>query len=205
MKPPEACAAAPRALDTFHAFEKVVGMGQVIGQAALIAVVSIAAVLGGCAALAPTPTEIPIGGVREPVTRQDRAAAREGMPGGLLEPAWLPGGFELVNVGYIGTANQVETVDLNYDDGSNYVHIWQTHLSADQLGETDPFPLGDPIAIGGDVEWHANALPAEQAGRKGVMEFSARLPDGRTVSVDSDLDADVMERVLESLYLRIAP
>lgn len=179
-------------------------MGQMTRQVALIAVVFTVA-LGGCAALAPAPTEIPIGGVREPVTRQDLAAAREGMPGGLLEPAWLPGGFELVNVGYIGAANQIETVDMNYGDGTNYLHIWQTQVSPDELGETDPVPLGDPIAIGGDVEWHANPLPGAQGGRGGIVEFSARLPDGRTVSVDGDLDADVMKRVLESLYLRAAP
>jgi hypothetical protein len=66
------------------------------------------------------------------------------MADGLLEPAWLPNRFELVNVAYIGDADQIETVDLNYDDGTNCVHIWQTQLSPDQLGESDPFPLGDP-------------------------------------------------------------
>lgn len=45
-------------------------------------------------------TEIPVGGVREPITRHDLAAARSGMPGGLLEPAWLPDGFALVHVNY---------------------------------------------------------------------------------------------------------
>jgi len=35
-----------------------------------------------------------------------------------------------------------------------------------------------------------------------VIEFSTRLEDGRTVTVDSDLDEDTMGRVLESLYLQ---
>jgi len=174
-------------------------------QATLLVAVSMTVALVGCAALTPTPAEIPIGGVREPFTRQDLAAARERMPGGLLEPAWLPDRFELVHVGRSGGANQIETVDLDYSDGTSYVHIWQTHLSPDQLGGSDPFPLGVPVGIGGEVEWHANALSAAQVFREGVVEYSARLPDGRTVSVDSDLDADVMRRVLESLLLRAAP
>jgi hypothetical protein len=151
-------------------------------------------VLAGCGLGVPTPSEIPIGGLREPFTRENLVAAREGMPGGLLEPGWLPDGFVLVHADFIG-----ETVDLAYEGAGRYLHIWQTHVSPDQLGESDPVPKGEPLEGTG---WNANPLPAQQVGRAGVVEYSARLADGRTVSVDSDLEASVIERVLASLYLR---
>jgi hypothetical protein len=34
-----------------------------------------------------------------------------------------------------------------------------------------------------------------------VVEYAARLDDGRTVTIDTDLDVDTMRRVLESLLL----
>jgi hypothetical protein len=151
-------------------------------------------VLAGCGLGVPTPTEIPIGGVREPFTRENLVAARAGMPGGLLEPGWLPDGFVLVHADYIG-----ESVDLAYEGAGRSLHIWQTHISPDQLGESDPVPKGEPLE---GTEWNANPLPAAQVGRAGVVEYSARLADGRTVSVDSDLEASAIERVLASLYLR---
>jgi hypothetical protein len=149
---------------------------------------------------APVPTDIPIAGVREPMTRQDLAAARDGMAGGLVEPAWLPDGFRLVHIGYCGALEQ--STDLYYDDGEHYLHIWQAHRDPAELGNSDPVPLGEPMAIGGDVEWHANTRVAAQTGRIGVVEYSARWPDGRTISVDSDLDSDLMVRVLESIAVR---
>lgn len=51
---------------------------------------------------------------------------------------------------------------------------------------------------GGNGDQHA-----EQVGRDGVVEYSARLPDGGTVTVDSNLDDAVMKRVLDSLYVRV--
>jgi hypothetical protein len=121
------------------------------------------------------------------------------MPGGLLEPGWLPDGFVLVHADFIEAGNRIESVDLAYDRAGSYLHIWQTHISPDQLGESDPVPQGEPLE---GTEWNANPLPAAQVGRAGVVEYSARLADGRTVSVDSDLEASVIERVLALLYLR---
>ena len=98
-----------------------------------------------------------------------------------------------------GAANEIQSVDLGYDGVTHYLHIWQSHATPDQLGEIDPLPKGEPIE---GTEWNANPLPAAQVGRPGVIEFSTRLEDGRTVTVDSDLDEDTMGRVLESLYLQ---
>lgn len=156
-------------------------------------------VLAGCSASMPRPTDIPVGGARAPITQQNRVAAREGMPGGLLEPGWLPDGFVLVSADYIEADDQIESVDVSYQGPSHYLHIWQTNASPEHLGDKDPVPMGQPIA--GTV-WGANPLPAAQIGRAGVVEYSARLADGRTASIDSDLDADTMKRVLEMLYLR---
>lgn len=150
--------------------------------------------------MAPTATEIPIGGAREPMTRQDLAAAREGMPGGLLEPGWLPDGFALVNVSYLRAMGEIESVDLQYGDGTNYLHIWQTTMSPEKLGTKDPVKGGETIAIG-DIEWTADDLFVFNGVANGV-QFSARLTDGRTVSIDSDLDVETMRAVIESLYLR---
>jgi hypothetical protein len=90
-------------------------------------------------------------------------------------------------------------VDLEYDGGTHYVHIWQTNAAPEHLGDKDPVSLGEPMP---GTEWGANPLPAGQVGRPGVVEYSARLPDGRTASIDSDLDTDTMKRVLDSLQLR---
>lgn len=156
-------------------------------------------VLAGCGLGVPTPSEIPIRGIREPITRENLVAAREGMTGGLLEPGWLPDGFVLVHAEYIEAGNRIESVDLAYDGAGRYLHMWQTHISPDQLGESDPVAKGEPLR---GTEWNANPLPAAQVGRAGVVEYSARLADGRTVTVDSDLDPRVIERVLAALYLR---
>jgi hypothetical protein len=51
-------------------------------------------------------------------------------------------------------------------------------------------------------DWSANPLSEAQVGRAGVVEYSSRLDDGRTVTVDTDLDRGTSLRVLESLILR---
>ncbi len=155
-------------------------------------------VLAGCGANMPTPTDIPVGGVRAPITQQNLVAAREGMPGGLLEPGWLPDGFVLVNAEYGGAGDEM-SVDLFYVGPSHQLHIWQTRISPAELGAQDPVPMGQPLQ---DTGWNANPLPAAQVGGDGVVEFSTRLEDGRTITLDSDLDEGTMRRVLDSLYFR---
>ena len=154
--------------------------------------------LVGCSATAAAPTEFPIGGLREPITRQNLADVQREFPGEFLQAGWLPAGFELVNVEYVESANRIESVDLQYAFGDASLHIWQSELPDEDLATKDPVATGDPISIGG-VNWHANALPATQAGRAGVIAFSARMADGHSISIDGNLGADVMKHVLESL------
>lgn len=145
-----------------------------------------------------TPSEIPVGGVREPITRQNLAAARNGYAGGLLEPGWLPNGFVLVYAEYNQQGGDLDSVDLRYEADGHYLHVWQTHASPEALGQKDPVAKGEPMP---GTRWNSYPLPAEQAGGDGVVEYSARLDDERTVSIDSDLDQDTMRHVLDSVYL----
>lgn len=121
------------------------------------------------------------------------------MAGGLLEASWLPDGFALVNAEFDAGGDRVWSVDLVYEGSGHYVHVWQTHVSPEELGDQDPVLLGEPIPSTG---WRANPLPAAQVGRAGVVEFSTRLDDGRTVSIDSDLERTMMLRILDALVLR---
>ncbi len=155
--------------------------------------------LAGCGLALPAPAEIPIGGVRAAITGENLAAARSEMDGGLLEPGWLPDGFVLVHADYIGRGNRIDSVDLFYEGGTNYLHVWQSHVSPDDLGAVDPVRNGAPLE---GTDWNANPLPEAQVGRPGVVDYSTRLDDGRTVTVDSDLDVETMRRVLDLLYLR---
>ena len=146
------------------------------------------------------PDEIPVGGIREPITRENLVAARERMEGGLLEPGWLPDGFALVNAEFDASGDRVWSVDLAYEAANGqYVHIFQTHFPAGQAGAQDPLALGEPIP---GTAWNRRVVPAGQVGRPGVVEFSTRLDDGRTVLVDSDLDQETMLRILGSLVVR---
>jgi hypothetical protein len=144
------------------------------------------------------PREIPIGGDRQDITREDLAVAR-GMPGGLLEPTWLPDGFELVHVTFDVLGDAMRSVDLTYLAGLTEVHVWQTNIPPEELGPDDPVALGEPFQGTG---WNAQVLPVEQVGQQGVVEYATRLPDDRTVSVLSDLQPDVMRRILDSMQLR---
>jgi hypothetical protein len=154
--------------------------------------------VGGTACGLPEP--VPVGGVRAPITAENLSAARSLMPAGLLEPGWLPEGFELVHADYIKVGRHIETVDLAYQGPTGSLHIWQTALSPDELADKDPLAMGDPIP---ESEWNANPIPPAQTGRElPVVEYSRRLDDGRTVTVDSDLPDDVMRQVLEALVIR---
>jgi hypothetical protein len=120
------------------------------------------------------------------------------MPGGLLEPRSLPDGFVLVYAEYIEEGGQIESVDLRYEADVQYLHIWQTRASPKELGQKDPVAGGEPFP---GTQWNRHPLPPEQVGRDGIVEYSRRLDDGRTVSIDSDLDQDTMRHVLDSVYL----
>jgi hypothetical protein len=159
----------------------------------------LAVVLMACSAPGLDP-EIPVAGAREPITRENLVAAREGMAEGLLEPGWLPDGFALVNAEYIESGGRVWSVDLFYEHADGHsVHIWQTRVSPEDLGAEDPVALAEPMP---SSDWSVNPLSEAQVGRAGVVEYSSRLDDGRTVTVDTDLDRGTSLRVLESLILR---
>lgn len=161
-------------------------------------------VVGGCVSL-PVPDPevvrhgVPIGGEWAAVIPRDLAAARQGMPGGLVEPSWLPDGFELVFVAYAG--GMENSTDLHYRDGDHQLHIWQAFRGPGELGPKEPFDYGARTPIGDAVEWHASSLE-RQLGTVGLVEYRGLMPDGRTVSVDGTLDAETMERILRSLYVR---
>ncbi len=160
---------------------------------------AVAATAAACSSL---PQQIPIGGVRAPITAENLARARAELPGGLLEPGWLPDGFQLIHAEYVPGGRNVDSVDLVYQSETNYVHIWQTVLTPEELAGKDPVTHGEPIP---DSEWNANRLDPLQTGRaKVVIEYSSRRPDGRTVTADSDLPDDVMLRILDSVILRSA-
>jgi hypothetical protein len=161
---------------------------------------ALAAAASGCGVISETPMEIPVGGVRQTITAEDLAVARERTQGGLLEPTWLPDGFALINVSYIQAMGDIVSVDLAYDDGTRYVHIWQTNMSAEQLGAKDPMRVGEPVDVGGII-WQRASLEPRNPGRQTYI-FNRRLPDGRTVSLDGDLELEAMHRVLESLGVR---
>jgi hypothetical protein len=157
-----------------------------LGLAAGVALVS------GCGPL--TPSEIPVGGAREQFTREDLATARDRISGCLLEPGWLPEGFELVNVGYQQTMGDIVSVDLHYRDaGGRSLHIWQAHVSPEELGNDDPLGRGELMAIG-DETW-------DVVTQADWSSFSTRFPDGRTVSVDGDLSTEEMRGVVGSIQL----
>lgn len=147
-----------------------------------------------------SPADVPIGGVRPAITRTDLAAARVDMPGGLLEPCWLPDGMKLTHVAYTGLGPP--STDLWYDGGDVYLHMWQTYIGPDELGSDDPVPRGESISVDGDFEWRARPLSSGQTGRPDVVEYSARTSDGRTVSIDTDIAGDEVQQILASVCVR---
>lgn len=117
----------------------------------------------------------------------------------VVEPSWLPDGLELMFVFFAGGLE--DATDLHYHDGEHHLHIWQAFRGPGALGPKEPFDYGDRSPIGDAVEWHATSLE-DQLQTDGLVEYRGRMPDGRTVTVDSTLDAETMERILQSLYVR---
>lgn len=162
-----------------------------------MALIGLVVTTGGiaCGASVPPtfePMEIPVGGV-QPSIEQERAAARENIDGGLVEPSWLPDGFELVHV----IAASYGHADLIYEDGESSIQTAQFDRGP-YLPE--PFDYGDRLPIGDTVEW--SATPLNDFGVSGTS-YSGTMPDGRIVHVHVvGLDPETTERILESLYVR---
>ena len=158
--------------------------------------------LTGCGANMPVPTDIPIGASALRSRSRTWWLRERACPAACWNPAGFRTAFVLVNADFIKAGNQISSVDLNYASADHELHIWQTHLSPNELGESDPVPRGRPLE---GTEWSANRLPAAQVGQDGVVEYAIRLDDGRTVTVDSDMDEETMRRVLESLRFTLSP
>lgn len=152
--------------------------------------------------LAPSPMEIPVGGVRASVVERNLADARKLMPGGVVEAGWLPSGFVLSQAEYSpgGAGEPIVSLDLSYaagaSQGANHVsnvHIWQT-LATD-LGGKDPVGIGPWLDIDA-ASW--SVLPLDG----GRLQLSTQTQDGRTVTLDGNLSADLMRRIAGQLVRR---
>jgi hypothetical protein len=147
---------------------------------------------------APSPMEIPVGGVRASVVQRNLADARRLMPGGVVEAGWLPSGFVLSQAEYNpgGPGEAIVSLDLSYTAGASNgssVHIWQT--LADDLGGKDPVGMGVWLDIDA-TSWSALTLDG------GRLQLSTRTRDGRTVSLDGNLSTDRMRRIAGQLVRR---
>jgi hypothetical protein len=146
----------------------------------------------------PSPMEIPVGGVRADVVQRNLADARRLMPGGVVEAGWLPSGFVLSQAAYGpgGAGEPIDSLDLSYTAGAGHVssvHIWQT--LAPDLGGKDPVGIGQWLDIDA-ASWSALTLDG------GRLQLSTRTRDGRTISIDGDLSADLMRRIAGQLVTR---
>lgn len=136
-----------------------------------------------------------------PATAEDAAVelarAREEAPYAIRLPAWIPTGYELRRVSFDSdpTAHAF-SVDLKYVNAEDeVVHVWQSNLTPEQVGATDPLAIlgSTPIVVGATI-WVATEL-AERVGR---TKLTYRDSEGITITVDSrDLTDSV--RVAESL------
>jgi hypothetical protein len=147
---------------------------------------------------APSPMEIPVGGVRASVVQRNLADTRRLMPGGVVEAGWLPSGFVLTQAEYSpgGAGEPTVSLDLYYTAGANHVasvHIWQT-LATDLAGK-DPVGIGQWLDIDA-ASWSALTLD------DGRLQLSTRTRDGRTISLDGNLSADLMRRIAGQLVRR---
>lgn len=165
-----------------------------------VAFAAAALALFGCQLASPVPTEIPIGGERAEILDDDLALARTGMPGGLLEPTWLPGGFELIHVSLADGAGDLDSVDLAYSDGTHWFHVWQSRADAGTL-----VGRGERVEIGGHEWWLIRIDPAQSGRDRPNPQLSTRLDDGRIVSVDSDLDDRTIFEIIEGMRIHPAP
>jgi hypothetical protein len=160
------------------------------------AVVLVAAALtvSACGLLDPQPSEIPISGLRAELITPSLATVREEAPGGLLEPTWLPAGFELFQLEYAEDGDAIASVDLAYVGGTDYVHIVQSFTGA----ALEPPADGEPVEIDG-VEWRVGTLERPQAD---ALMFATTWDDGRSITVDGTLSREQMVAVIESLLVR---
>ncbi len=141
-----------------------------------------------------------------PAVAGDAAAelqrAQERAPYQIRQPSWLPTGYELRRVSFDSdpgaAGGHAFSVDLKYVSSQDQViHLWQTNLTPQQMGPTDPLALAGstPLSVGGTT-WVAAELPVLD----GIdhTQLAYRDGDGITMTVDGPQLADLL-RVAESL------
>lgn len=119
-------------------------------------------------------------------------------------PEWLPEGYELQYIAWFLPEEGVEitasTVDVWFAaPGLPFVHIWQTDMAPAEFAAKDPVARGgNRVAEEGEHEFLAvEGLAGFDS--QSVVQLSARLPGGITLSIDSGLPADDIVRIAHSL------
>jgi hypothetical protein len=128
--------------------------------------------------------------------------AQERAPYQIRQPSWLPTGYELRRVSFDSdpgaTGGHAFSVDLKYVSSQDEViHLWQTNLTPQQMGPTDPLALAGstPLSVGGTT-WVVAELPVLDG--IGRTQLAYRDGDGITITVDGPELADLV-RVAGSL------
>ena len=141
-----------------------------------------------------------------PTIPNDAAAqlvqAQELAPYRFREPEWMPDGYALARVSWdsdpTNPAGHVFTVDMDYVDADNEViHIWQTNLSPDQLGPTNPVTAAgasDANSVG--AGWKVLRLPELEGVSR--VQLAHRDEHGITLSIDGRSQSD-LELIAKSL------
>lgn len=102
-------------------------------------------------------SEMPPAAESLPAAIEDAAAvlqaAHEQAPYAIREPDWLPAGYELRRVSFDSDPGAAEghafSVDLKYVNANDEViHVWQTNLTPEQLGPTDPLEVAGSTPLG---------------------------------------------------------
>ncbi len=116
------------------------------------------------------------------------ATAQEQAPYGIRLPAWVPAGYELRRVSFdsdpAAPGGHAFSLDLKYVNADDeVVHIWQSNLTAEQMGATDPLAIpGSRVVAVGASSWLATEL-AELDG-VGRTQLSYRDVEGVIITVD---------------------
>lgn len=140
-----------------------------------------------------------------------RALAAEWLPQAKAEltfdmwlPEWLPEGYELQYIAWFlpeeGVDITASTVDVWFAaPGRPFVHIWQTDMPPSEFPAKDPVARGGELVVG--VGEHEFLVEEGLVGfdSRSVVQLSARLPNGITLSIDSGLPRDDLVRIAHSL------
>lgn len=140
--------------------------------------------------------------VVDPTASELLEDAREALPFAIQQPVTVPDGYQLGRIMWIepdpalGTTRS--SIDTWFYNGTgDWVHIWQTDIPPDELGDDDPTVIGAPTRIAG-TEWSLVENHLAYAG-KSLSVISVRLQDGTTLSMDSPGGFELIARFAASL------